>query len=67
MSGPRSILSSRGDGYMSTLVRRLGIIQDYMQKVSVPSTPTHLIGSDWITRLGQKNVLLHRILHRWRH
>ena len=52
MSGPRSTLSSRGDGYTSTLARRRGTIQDYMQKVSVPSTPTNLIGSDRITRLG---------------
>lgn len=67
MCGPRSIRSSRSDGFMSTPARKHGTNLGCTQKVSMSTT---LGGRERQTdhrRLGKENVVLHRLFERGCH
>ena len=70
-SGRRSTRSNRSDGFTSMLAKKLGIILGSTVKVRTPPSPTSSSNpehfANFTERLGQENVLLHRLLHGRRH
>lgn len=69
-SGRRCTRNSSGDGSMWIRAKRRGIIRGCMLKVSLNTPSTASLPFDqeltMSLRLGQENVLLHRLLHRRR-
>ena len=64
-SGPKYILNTNGDGYMSMLARVSGTSRDFTPKVCFSQGTNQWVRSDHVYRLESQTLILHCILH-WR-